>query len=131
MCSTGTIGLDLPRWLQVDFSASVQALAERSETEVQSDDIHQLFLETYLLDRPQLSVGNYQLARDDAVDHLNVMIEGLEGSPTLSGKGAGVVGAFTDAVSAIRATRLSWWNIASTPWGPTRMRSHLLCPIGH
>jgi 2-isopropylmalate synthase len=93
-------GLDLPRWLQVDFSASVQALAERSETEVQSCDIHQLFLETYLLDRPQLSVGNYQLARDDAVDHLNVMIEGLEGSPTLSGKGAGVVGAFTDAVSS-------------------------------
>ena len=76
-------GLDLPRWLQVDFSASVQALAERSETEVQSDDIHQLFLDTYLLDRPQLSVGNYQLARDDAVDHLNVVIEGLEGSPTL------------------------------------------------
>ncbi|MEC7149265.1 MAG: 2-isopropylmalate synthase, partial [Pseudomonadota bacterium] len=65
-------GLDLPRWLQVDFSASVQALAERSETEVQSDDIHQLFLDTYLLNRPQLSVGNYQLARDDAVDHLNV-----------------------------------------------------------
>ena len=28
------------------------------------------------------------------------MIEGLEGSPTLSGKGAGVVGAFTDAVSS-------------------------------
>ena len=56
-------GLDLPRWLQVDFSASVQALAERSETEVQSDDIHQLFLETYLLDRPQLSVTTNWRAR--------------------------------------------------------------------
>jgi 2-isopropylmalate synthase len=93
-------GLDLPRWLQVDFSTSVQALAERSEKEVQSDDIHQLFLDTYYLNDPKLSVGNYQLARDESVDHLNVRIEGFEGSTTLSGKGAGVVGAFTDAISS-------------------------------
>ena len=93
-------GLDLPRWLQVDFSTSVQALAERSETEVQSDDIYQLFLDTYYLDNPKLSVGNYQLARDESVDHLNVRIEGLIGPATLSGKGAGVVGAFTDAISS-------------------------------
>ena len=93
-------GLDLPRWLQVDFSTSVQALAERSEKEVQSDDIHQLFLDTYYLNDPKLSVGNYQLARDESVDHLNVRIEGFEGFTTLSGKGAGVVGAFTDAISS-------------------------------
>ena len=92
-------GLDLPRWLQVDFSASVQALAEQSEAEVQSDDIYHLFLQTYLPNEPPLAVGNYQLARDDSVDHLNVQIKGLSGSPTLSGRGAGVVGAFTDAIS--------------------------------
>ncbi|MBT6181922.1 MAG: 2-isopropylmalate synthase, partial [Halieaceae bacterium] len=93
-------GLDLPRWLQVDFSAAVQAMAERSETEVQSKDIYDLFLETYHLSVARLSVGNYQLARDERVDRLTVQISGLEGSPTLSGKGAGVVGAFTDAISS-------------------------------
>ena len=93
-------GLDLPRWLQVDFSAAVQAMAERSETEVQSQDIYELFLETYHLSGAPLSVGNYQLARDERVDRLTVQISGLEGSPTLSGKGAGVVGAFTDAISS-------------------------------
>ena len=93
-------GLDLPRWLQVDFSAAVQAMAERSETEVQSKDIYDLFLETYHLSGARLSVGNYQLARDERVDRLTVQISGLEGSPTLSGKGAGVVGAFTDAISS-------------------------------
>ena len=93
-------GLDLPRWLQVDFSAAVQAMAERSETEVQSRDIYDLFLETYHLSGARLSVGNYQLARDERVDRLTVQISGLEGSPTLSGKGAGVVGAFTDAISS-------------------------------
>ncbi|MDA8662582.1 2-isopropylmalate synthase [Luminiphilus sp.] len=93
-------GLDLPRWLQVDFSAAVQAMAERSETEVQSKDIYDLFLETYHLSGARLSVGNYQLSRDERVDRLTVQISGLEGSPTLSGKGAGVVGAFTDAISS-------------------------------
>ena len=93
-------GLDLPRWLQVDFSSAVQAMAERSETEVQSKDIYDLFLETYHLSGAQLSVGNYQLARDERVDQLTVQVSGLEGSPTLSGKGAGVVGAFTDAISS-------------------------------
>ena len=92
-------GLDLPRWLQVDFSAAVQALAEQSASEVQSDDIHRLFLSTYNLDAPRLTVGKYQLSRDDSVDQLNVQIDGLDGSPTLSGQGAGVVGAFTDAIS--------------------------------
>ena len=93
-------GLDLPRWLQVDFSSAVQAMAERSETEVQSKDIYDLFLETYHLSGAQLSVGNYQLARDERVDQLTVQVSGLEGSPTLSGKGAGVVGAFTNAISS-------------------------------
>ena len=93
-------GLDLPRWLQVDFSSAVQAMAERSETEVQSKDIYDLFLETYHIGGAQLSVGNYQLARDERVDQLTVQVSGLEGSPTLSGNGAGVVGAFTDAISA-------------------------------
>ena len=92
-------GLDLPRWLQVDFSAAVQALAEQSESEVQSEDIHTLFLTTYQLDEPPLSVGKYQLSRDETVDQLNVQINGLDDSPTLSGQGAGVVGAFTDAIS--------------------------------
>ena len=93
-------GLDLPRWLQVDFSSAVQAMAERSETEVQSKDIYHLFLETYHISGAQLSVGNYQLARDERVDQLTVQVSGLEGSPTLSGKGAGVVGAFTNAISS-------------------------------
>jgi 2-isopropylmalate synthase len=93
-------GLDLPRWLQVDFSSAVQAMAERSETEVQSKDIYDLFLETYHISGAGMSVGNYQLARDERVDRLTVQILGLEGSPTLSGNGAGVVGAFTDAISA-------------------------------
>jgi 2-isopropylmalate synthase len=93
-------GLDLPRWLQVDFSSAVQTMAERSETEVQSKDIYDLFLETYHLNGAPLFVGNYQLARDERVDRLTVQISGLEGTPTLLGKGAGVVGAFTDAISS-------------------------------
>ena len=66
---------------------------------MQSEDIYGLFLSTYKLDEPALTVGKYQLSRDDSVDQLSVQINGLDGSPTLSGQGAGVVGAFTDAIS--------------------------------
>ena len=75
-------------------------MAERYPPEVQSKAIDALFLETYHLSGARLSVGNYQLSRDERVDRLTVQISGLEGSPTLSGKGAGVVGAFTDAISS-------------------------------
>ena len=42
-------GLELPRWLQVDFSTAVQNLAEDSEAEVSSDEIYALFQQTYLM----------------------------------------------------------------------------------
>ena len=41
-------GLQLPRWLQIDFSQAVQAYAEERETEVGSEEIYQLFQQTYL-----------------------------------------------------------------------------------
>ena len=70
-----------------------------NQVEVQSEDIYSLFLSTYKLDEPALRVGKYQLSRDDSVDQLNVQSDGLDGSPTLSGQGAGVVGAFTGNLS--------------------------------
>ena len=56
-------GLELPRWLQVDFSAAVQGLAEDSEAEVSSDDIFALFTKTYLSTADRWQLGDYQLSR--------------------------------------------------------------------
>ena len=53
-------GLVLPRWLQVDFAQIVQKVSERSGGEVESQTIHDLFVEHYLASEDPLSVTNYR-----------------------------------------------------------------------
>lgn len=91
-------GLELPRWLQIDFSAAVQKLAEESEAEVASDAIFALFQETYLRPGSDWSLGDYQLAREDGVDALSASLHTPSGEVTIAGKGNGVVDAFTHAL---------------------------------
>ena len=93
-------GLELPRWLQIDFSSSVQAFAEESESEVDSEEIFRLFEQTYLGDDGRWRLGNYSVAREDGVDKLEVeLING--GSHVISGTGNGVVASFVDAMSEV------------------------------
>ena len=91
-------GYDLPRWLQIDFSSAVQAHAEESEGEVQSDAIYALFHKTYLDDNPRWSLGDYQVKRADGVDQLIVELHAGTQKHSLSGSGNGVVAAFVDAM---------------------------------
>ena len=91
-------GLELPRWLQIDFSSAVQAYAEKSEAEVGSEEIYQLFQKTYFAPDGRWTLGNYQVSRDDNVDRLQAEL--LQGSAahSLSGTGNGVVASFVDAM---------------------------------
>ncbi|MCB1690719.1 MAG: 2-isopropylmalate synthase [Halioglobus sp.] len=91
-------GFDLPRWLQIDFSASVQAYAEERETEVGSAEVYQLFQDTYLAANGRWTLGNYQVSREEGVDRLQAELQ--EGSVVhkLSATGNGVVASFVDAM---------------------------------
>jgi len=91
-------GLVLPRWLQIDFSATVQAYAEERETEVGSDEIFRLFEQTYLEGDRRWRLGRYQVSREDHVDRLQADV--LDGGQThrLAGTGNGVVASFVDAM---------------------------------
>ena len=93
-------GLELPRWLQVDFSSAVQGLAEDSESEVSSDDIYALFVDTYLSTSKRWQLGDYQLSRQGGSDGLEVILHGPDGDIPLSGRGNGVVDAFVQAMEA-------------------------------
>jgi 2-isopropylmalate synthase len=93
-------GLELPRWLQVDFSSAVQGLAEDSESEVSSDDIYALFVDTYLSTSERWQLGDYQLSRQGGSDGLEVILHGPDGDTPLSGRGNGVVDAFVQAMEA-------------------------------
>ncbi|MEE4192969.1 MAG: 2-isopropylmalate synthase, partial [Halieaceae bacterium] len=90
-------GLQLPRWLQIDFSAAVQMHAERIESEVAPEDIWDLFQATYF-DAGPWRLGNYQVSREDGVDKLqaDLVKDGI--SHALSGTGSGVVESFVNGM---------------------------------
>jgi 2-isopropylmalate synthase len=91
-------GLELPRWLQIDFSGLVQAYAEEQETEVGSEAVYQLFHDTYLAASGRWELGNYQVSREGGVDQLQATLQEGSTKHTLSGTGSGVVASFVDAM---------------------------------
>jgi 2-isopropylmalate synthase len=91
-------GLELPRWLQVDFSSSVQAFAEEQETEVESKAIYQLFEQIYLSNVGCYTLGNYQVSREEGIDQLQAELQQGSTRHALQGSGNGVVASFVDAM---------------------------------
>ena len=93
-------GLELPRWLQIDFSGTVQACAEQRESEVGSREIFELFEQTYLHKDGRWHLGNYSVSREDGVDKLEVELRN-GGSHRIRGSGNGVVASFVDAMQKV------------------------------
>ncbi len=91
-------GLDLPRWLQIDFSGAVQAYAEESKSEVEPEAIFTLFEQTYLSGDGRWNLGNYQVSREDGVDKLQAQLTEGGREHKLTGSGSGVVASFVDAM---------------------------------
>jgi 2-isopropylmalate synthase len=91
-------GLQLPRWLQIDFSAAVQRHAEKIESEVAPGDIWELFQATYFTDAGPWRLGNYQVNREDGIDKLqaDLVRDGI--SHALTGTGSGVVESFVNGM---------------------------------
>lgn len=99
-------GYDLPRWLQIDFSAAVQAHAEAAEGEVDSEAILALFRDTYLNVAGGWALGDYQISRAAAVDQLQVILGRGGQRHSLTGSGNGVVAAFVDAMQRFTGRQL-------------------------
>ena len=91
-------GLQLPRWLQIDFSGAVQRHAETSKAEVSPDAIWELFQTTYFTAAGPWTLGNYQVNREDGSDKLQADLIKAGVTHSLSGSGAGVVESFVNAM---------------------------------
>ena len=91
-------GLNIPRWLQIDFSAVVQKFAEDSEAEVAPTKIVELFTQHYLNMNKPYELKNYKLSRIDGEDHLTAEVLFEDELVELSGRATGVVSAFVSAL---------------------------------
>ncbi len=92
-------GLQLPRWLQVDFSQHIQQEAEQSAGEVSSAAIFSVFKNVYLNISQPLQLNGYQMSRQNDQDQLTVNLTTADGLTTISGSGQGVLDAFISALN--------------------------------
>jgi len=99
-------GLQLPRWLQVDFSPYVQKEAEDSASEVSSEIIHDIFNKTYLEIENPITVKRYQATREKGADKLaaTLFIDGA--SVDIASQGRGILDAFMNALNNNVASNL-------------------------
>ncbi len=95
-------GIVMPRRMQVEFSAIVQALAETSETELSSEKIWNIFQQTYLspvLDQPGFIYRAHHLSDDPEGQAIALELIDTNGSPqNYQGKGNGPISATVDAL---------------------------------
>ncbi len=92
--------LQVPRWMQVDFSPHVQAQTENSETEISATAIGALFHSTYLDIANSFTIERYTISNNNAQDQLSATLRKDNQSININGEGKGVLDAFISALSA-------------------------------
>ena len=92
-------GLDLPRLLQVEFSAIVQEMTDRTGKEASAADIWRMFGKTYLDPAAAIALIDYQMLADaEAGRHLRAKIRRNGKEQVIKGRGNGPIDAFIDAL---------------------------------
>jgi len=90
-------GLSLPRWMQVELAQLVQKESEQRSGEVDSETIHQLFMDNFIatVDSPRLN--GYRLDRSGSVDTVEARIVEGNVETVIRGEGEGALSAFIEA----------------------------------
>ncbi|MGK0440396.1 MAG: 2-isopropylmalate synthase [Pseudohongiellaceae bacterium] len=93
------MGLELPRWLQIEFSGLVQAEAERQKREVSPATIAALFEQHYINQSEAYQLQGYHLCRENEQEQLNATLI-QNGQPlNIHAQGSGSIDSFVKALS--------------------------------
>ena len=87
-------GLELPRALQVEFSAAVQAIADGEGVELSSSRLWQAFAEDYLEENGRYAFVSHEMTADG----LRAQIRDDGAPKTVTGQGNGPIDGFMDAM---------------------------------
>ena len=98
-------GLDLPRKLQIEFSRSIQAIAEDSGTEIEPQAMWDAFENQYLRDDFAIKLVNHEVntSQGKTTVAATISVDGKE--IEVNGIGGGPISAFLDALNAARSTK--------------------------
>jgi 2-isopropylmalate synthase len=91
-------GLDLPRRLQIEFSKTIQTIAEDTGTEISPHELWSAFGAVYLPENPGLQLLHHEVTEgnDGAQLSADLLVDGE--SVTVQGTGNGPIAAFVDAL---------------------------------
>jgi 2-isopropylmalate synthase len=91
-------GLDLPRRLQIEFSKTIQTIAEDTGTEISPEELWRAFQAVYMPENPSLQLLHHEVAEGDAGAEITARLL-VDGEPvTITGAGNGPIAAFIDAL---------------------------------
>lgn len=86
-------GLNLPKWVQLDFAPIAQKLAEKQGGVVSHKDLYSAFSNQYGLQQNDIEINHYQLDREGDIEHLSIEVNG----EIWKGTGTGTLSALCDA----------------------------------
>src|SRR5262245_36527873 len=87
-------GFDLPRRLQIEFSATIQHITEDSGTEISSADMWTAFQDEYLPAEPRYSLLGHELHTRDGRATVTAQVTVDGDHRTVTGEGSGPISAF-------------------------------------
>lgn len=91
-------GLQLPRWLQIEFSSLVQAEAERQKRELSPGTIAALFEQHYWQQPAAYQLQSYQLSREHDTEQLQATLIHQGQALNLQQQGSGAIESFAKAL---------------------------------
>ena len=93
------LAIQIPKWLQVEFSQQVQTYAEKTAEEVGADKIVELFQKRYLTTLAGWQLCFYEIARQkNDMEQISVNIVSTGKEKHLSAQGVGALDAFVQAL---------------------------------
>lgn len=96
-----SLGLDLPKGLQVHFSKAVQKEAEQKGSELTNEEICVLFRENYIDDKSHYALEDYLITSAAGGRTVEATVKVGHETRAVSGAGNGPISAFVDAVRAL------------------------------
>ncbi len=92
------LGIELPRWLQVELATPVQQLAERHQGELEVEQVLALFRQHFMPRDGRFHLAGYQVDRQGNQHHLQASVSDDNDMLLVHGQGSGAISAFADAI---------------------------------
>lgn len=93
-----SMGVKLPRWVQIELAQPVQKLAEKQQGEIKTEEIEKLFVQTFLDSSQHYQLAGYQVDKQDNSHRIQASINHGSDLLLIHGKGSGAVSAFVNAL---------------------------------